>query len=182
MDGKTYQQRKEYVFRAGKKISFKEDAERWNGAKEKIQAALSNVELTAHTTTGADMEYAVPKEYWQGEDAWRVLETGNLENPNPTELADRPVYLGQQAAMDWLETLPGTGASPPKAALQKMKDGRVKPCTQKKYIEWWGAAQKIRANKSIRPGVLAEKVASKFNADSGTVLRTLNRNFPGWSG
>lgn len=180
--GKFGQQRPMYVVRAGKKILFTKEAERWDGAKNQIQAALSKDQLTARTTTESGKEYDVPKEYWHGEDAWRVFETGNLENPESSELAGRPVYLDRASAMGWVETLPGHEASPPDSSLQKMQDERVKPDTQKKYIEWWAAAQEIRGNKSIDSEALAGKVAARVDAKLGTIHRTLNRFFPGWSG
>lgn len=111
-DGGSRRQRAMHVVRGGKKISFTKDSKRWDGAKDKIQVALVEGELTAHTSTGVGMEYAISKEYWRGEDAWLVFETGNLENPPEklSELDGRPVYLDQQAAMDWLAALPGTVA------------------------------------------------------------------------
>ena len=72
--------------------------------------------------------------------------------------------------------------SPPESMLKKMKDNGAKPKTQEKYIRWWKAAQKIRGNESINRKVLARNVASLVDEKWETVLRTLDRYFPGWSG
>lgn len=71
---------------------------------------------------------------------------------------------------------------PPESMLKKMKDNRVKPDTQEKYINWWKAAQEIRDNKSFDREALARQVASQFEVNSVTVSRTMDRYFPGWSG
>lgn len=181
-DGKFPRQRPMHIVRGGKKIPYAKESKRWTEAREQILTALSKGELVAFVRLTNGTYTPVDKDYWQGEDAWRALENGIMEKPEFKEQADRPVYLEHGEVVAWLETLTGEGASPPDSSLQKMQDGRVKPDTQKKYIEWWAAAQEIRGDTPFDSKALAGKVESQVGAKSGTVKRTLDRFFPGWSG
>ncbi len=167
----TIEQREEYVFRAGKKISTTEDGKRWNEAKKKIQDALLSEILKAHAMTKYGTEWAIGGDYWQDIGVFMVFETGNLENSDLTELADRHVYLGRVAAMDWLATLPGTGAHAPAEAEQdnpapKKKREKGEPKTST-ISGWKDAHDKIDdSRKILGNGCTIERAANHAAGDS----------------
>lgn len=109
-DSPILQQRAMYVFRAGKKILSTDDDQRWDGAREKIQTALSDGEIRAYILLKSGHLIRVPKKYWQGDDAWRVFETGNLEKPDDPEQEGQPVYV-KPAAIVWAGVLTGPGGT-----------------------------------------------------------------------
>lgn len=120
---------------------------------------------------------------------WTVLTLDIEDNSvldGDVKYVDLRIYDHKPAvAEDVVDTAPPKpeqDKSPPESMLKKMKENRVKPDTQERYIKWWKVAKNIRGNESIDREVLARQVASQVDVKWETVLRTLDRHFPGWSG
>ena len=150
---KTHQQGKGYVSRAGKKITFAEDCERWDGAKNLIYEAFSENELRLYVRLIKGDLYPVDETDFQDGKARRAFESNNQEYSEHSEQIGQPVYLEQQTAMDWLEA-----QFPPEEPFSP-KDKRGRPTTND-----YDAFEKTLRSQTERLGG-DEWIAQKTNAE-----------------
>ncbi len=125
LDGETLQQRSMYVIRAGVKIPYIEDGQRWDGVTEQIRLALSSGKLTAYVDTKSNQEQPIPKSYWMDEvPASLTVYSGAFRSSPKPEFEDCSVYVGQKVAVDWIAAL-----NPPEESSAS-KDKRGRPSTK----------------------------------------------------
>ena len=175
-DGETIEQRPMYVVRAGAKISAMEDGQRWDGARGRIQTALSKGELTAYTLTSSNQKRLISIDYWRDYiHASLTLHDGTFTYSPKPKLEGLPVYVKGKKAQKWLTALtpPSDKAGDP-SPNKKRQAGEPKPSTVAGLKEAHDEINHFR-NTSSSFKEAAKMAALNSNRTAGALIRARQR-------